>query len=498
MADSSQLTLDPASPLLLKLRQVLLDAGYCEAGLAPTINDEPMNLPDPSTDASAEPTPLNTLIRLFFMSEDCRPQDVEAAVRPLTLTQLMAAGIVRMEGDLVTAAIRIQPYGRMLFLFKRDPPDVAPEEALMFISPSSLEVAHLMTRHPARHALDIGTGCGFLAALVAPFCEEVYAIDVNPSAVRAAEFNARWNGLKNISFRAGNLLEPVRGQRFDRIVCNPPFLITPVPEVFSSRYIFKHSGLPGDAFCINLAREASQLLEEGGYFHMMFQWEEPNGAPWSSHLEKSFSGLGCDVWVARILTTTADEYAAEWVSSLSEIEQADAELLTQQAKQYFRDKNVASAGAGVLTLRRASHRQNYLWFDEAPDDRTEPYGESVAALFDVRARIMQIGDAGLLQEKLRLSPHLELLQTSNVKESAWVPSASELILKHGLKYSFGDVDAQLLELLPMFNGRWTVKQVIGQLQIEDPLNNELTEINLPKIRELLWYGFLVPAQPDEK
>jgi methylase of polypeptide subunit release factors len=492
MADSSQLTLDPGSPLLQQLRDVLLVAGYCEAGLAPTINDEPMNLPDPSTDASADPTPLNTLIRLFFMSEDCQPRHVAEAIGPLALAQLVPAGIVRMEGDLVTAAIRIQPYGRMLFLFKRDPPDVAPEEALMFISPSSLEVAHLMTRHPARHALDIGTGCGFLAALVAPFCEEVYAIDVNPSAVRAAEFSARWNGLKNISFRAGNLLEPVRDQRFDLIVCNPPFLITPVPEVFSSRYVFKHSGLPGDAFCINLAREASQLLEEGGYFHMMFQWEEPAGEVWSSSLEKSFSGLGCDAWVARVLTTAADEYAADWVSSLSEIEQADAER-PQQAKQYFRDKNVGTTSTGLLTLRRASHRQNYLWFDEAPDDRKEPYGESVAALFDVRARIMQIGDAGLLQEKLRLSPHLELLQTSNVKESAWVPSASELLLKHGLKYSFGDIDEQLLELLPLFNGKRTVRQAIGQLNIEYPLTNDLIEINLPKIRELLWYGFLVPA-----
>lgn len=494
MADSSQLTLDPGSPLLLRLRQVLLDAGYCDAGLAPTINEEPMNYPD----ASAEPTALNTLIRLFFMSEDCQPRDVAEAILPLTLAQLSQAGIVRVEGELVTAAIRIQPYGKMLFLFKRDPPEVAPEEALMFISPSSLEVAHLMTRRTVAKALDIGTGCGFLAALAAPFCKEVCAIDVNPSAIRAAEFNARWNGLKNISLRAGNLLEPVRGQRFDLIICNPPFLITPVPEVFSARYVFKHSGLPGDAFCINLAREASQLLEEGGYFHMMLQWEEPAGEAWSSKLEKEFSGLGCDVWVARILTATAEEYAADWVSSLSEIEQTDAETLTQQAQKYFRDKNVASTGTGLVTLRRASHRPNYLWFDEAPDDRTEPYGDSVANLFDVRARIMQIGDAGLLQEKLRVSPHLELLQTSNVKEGEWMPSASELLLKRGLKYSFGDVDEQLLELLPIFNGEWTVKQVIGQLETTNPLNNDLTEINLPKIRELLWYGFLVPAQPSEK
>lgn len=492
MIEPSHTALDPNSPVLRQLRELLQASGYCDAGIAPTINEAPVDLPDPH----AEATQLNTLVRLFFMSEDCQAHDVASAVQPLTLAQLLEARIVRMEGELVAATIRIQPYEHLLFVFNRDAPDAAPEETLMFISPSSLEVAHLMTRRPARNALDIGTGCGFLAVLLAPFCEQVCGIDVNPAAVRAAEFNARWNGLNNISFSAGSLLEPVRGRHFDLIVCNPPFLITPVPEAFSSRYVFKHSGLPGDTFCINLAREASQLLEEDGYFHMVFQWEEPSGSRWSGNLEKSFSGLGCDVWVARIMTVSVEQYIAEWISSLSEIEQTESEVLTQQARQYFQDKNVATTSTGLLTMRRASHRQNYLWFDEAPEDRTEPYGDTVAALCEVRARIMRIGESGLLQEKICVSPYLELLQTSSLKNREWTPSVSELLLKHGLKYSFGDVDAQVLELLPHFNGERTVRQALGQLEIDYPADHDLTEINLPKIRELLWYGFLVPVQPS--
>jgi methylase of polypeptide subunit release factors len=489
MPTTSQAALDPNSPVLSQLHELLLASGYCEAGIAPAIDEAPPLLPD----ADAEPTQLNTLVRLFFISEDCQPHNVAEAIRPLTLAQLLQAGVVRMEGDLVSAAIRIQPYERKLYAFNRDTSDAAPEEALMLISSSSLEVAHLMTRRPAQSALDIGTGCGFLATVLSPFCERITAIDVNPAAIRAAEFNARWNGLKNISFHAGNLLEPVRGQLFDLIVCNPPFLITPIPAAFSSRYLFKHSGLPGDAFCINLAREASQLLEEGGYFHMILQWEEACDSAWGSNLEKSLTGLGCDVWVARITTVTAEQYVAEWIDCLSEAEKPDAEILTQQARQYFQEKNVATTSMGVLTLRRASHRQNYLWFDEAPDDRLEPYGASVAALFDVRTQIEEHGDAGLLRRRLRASPHLTLLQTSHLETREWLPSASELSLTQGLKYSFGDVDEQLLELLPIFDGKLTVKQVVDQLNIEYPVANDLIEINLPKIRELLWYGFLVPT-----
>ncbi len=490
MPESFQPALDPNSPVLRQLHELLLASGYCEAGIAPRIDEAPPQLPD----ASAEPTALNTLVRLFFMCEDCQGHDVAEAIRPLTLAQLSEASVLCMEGDLVSAAIRIQPYERMLYVFNRDNSNTAPEETLMLISSSSLEVAHLVTRRPARNALDIGTGSGFLATLLSPFCERITAIDVNPAAIRAAAFNARWNGLKNISFRAGNLLEPVRGQDFDLIVCNPPFLITPIPAAFSSRYLFKHSGLPGDTFCLKLAREASQLLEEGGYFHMILQWEESSDSTWSSNLEKSLSGLGCDVWVARIMTVTAEQYVAEWIDGLSEMEKPDAEILTRQARQYFQEKNVATTGMGLLTLRRASHRKNYLWFDEAPDDRLEPYGESVAALFEVRTQIEEHGDAGLLRQRLRVSPHLTLLQTAHLEKREWLPSASELSLTSGLKYSFSDVDPQLLELLAIFDGKLTVKQVVGQLNIEYPMANDLVEINLPKIRELLWYGFLLPAE----
>jgi methylase of polypeptide subunit release factors len=487
MSPAPHPALDPTSPVLRQLREILLASGYCEAGIAPTINEEPMQLPD----AQAEPTPLNTLIRLFFISEDCQAHDVAEAIRPLSLLQLMSHGVTRWEGDLVAATVRIQPYQRMLFVFQRDAPDAAPEETLMLVSPSSLEVAHLMARLPARSALDIGTGCGFLASLVAPFCEQVCAIDLNPAAVRAAEFNARWNQLGNISFRAGNLLEPVHGQKFDLIVCNPPFLITPVPAVFSARYIFKHSGMPGDAFCINLARQASHLLAEGGYFHMMFQWEEPGGRAWSSRLEESFSGLGCDVWVARIMTVAPEQYIAEWIEGLSETEQADSELLAAQARKYFLERNVATTSTGLLTLRRAGHRKNHLWFDEAPDDRLEPYGDSVAALFDTRIRITEAGDVSLLQEKLRVSSHLSMLQTSSIKDGQWTASSTEFLLTRGLKYSFGDVHPEIAKLIAHLDGHRTLQEAFAVSTHQHPASTkEAIATHLTGVRELLWYGFL--------
>src|SRR5271166_941010 len=461
MATHSQPVPDAASPLLQQLRQLLLSSGYCESGIAPTIDNRDLTLPA----ADDLPTPLNTLLRLFFMFEDVAPADVSSAIAPLTVDQLADAGVLVRHDNMLSSALRIQPYQNLLFAFPASETDVPPEESMMLVSPSSLEVAHLMTRAPVRSALDIGTGCGFLASLLAPFSDTVHAIDVNPAAIRFAQFNSRWNGLNNITFLTGDLLEPVRHQRFDLIVCNPPFLIAPITDAFSNRYRFKHSGSAGDAFCIDLARQASQLLNESGYFHMIFQWEEIQDQPWSSTLEKSFAGLGCDVWVARDISLTPGEHVAEWLSSLSEDEQANSTTLGQQALQYFQRKNIVATSTGLLTMRRVSNRKNYLWFDEAPDDRLDPYGDSVAALFETRAAVEVMGDAGLLQQRLQPSPYLKLQQSSSVQNGEWQATDSELALTQGLKYFFSDVDEEVLKVIADLSSGLTVEKALARLEL---------------------------------
>jgi release factor glutamine methyltransferase len=73
--------------------------------------------------------------------------------------------------------------------------------------------------------LDMGTGSGVCALFAARHARRVLAVDINPAAVRCATINARLNHLEErIEVRHGDLFGPVRGERFDLIVFNPPFL----------------------------------------------------------------------------------------------------------------------------------------------------------------------------------------------------------------------------------------------------------------------------------
>lgn len=72
--------------------------------------------------------------------------------------------------------------------------------------------------------LDLGTGSGIGAIFAAKRGARVIATDINPEAARCAQLNAIALRLEHqIETRIGDLFEPVRGERFDLILFNPPF-----------------------------------------------------------------------------------------------------------------------------------------------------------------------------------------------------------------------------------------------------------------------------------
>lgn len=79
----------------------------------------------------------------------------------------------------------------------------------------------------APRIVDVGTGSGVIAitlALELPRARAV-AMDFCAAAIEVARENARRLGaLDRVELRCGDLLEPVRGERFDLVVSNPPYV----------------------------------------------------------------------------------------------------------------------------------------------------------------------------------------------------------------------------------------------------------------------------------
>lgn len=77
---------------------------------------------------------------------------------------------------------------------------------------------------PSSLVLDMGAGSGIAGIVAAQHNACVVAVDINPAAVRCTRINAYLNKVEQrLDVRQGDLFEPVKDERFDLVLFNPPY-----------------------------------------------------------------------------------------------------------------------------------------------------------------------------------------------------------------------------------------------------------------------------------
>lgn len=172
--------------------------------------------------------------------------------------------------------------------------------------------------------LDVGTGCGYHAILAALCGARVTATDVSARALGYARFNAALAGAE-IDFRRGSLLEPVRGprsdpadaldsldslsaarERYDVVVSNPPFVITPEAARADGVRTYRDGGREGDSLLAELVGELCSVLAPGGRAWMLGNWEIKASDAALDRPFGSASDLSCDAAPDRQLDAVPD------------------------------------------------------------------------------------------------------------------------------------------------------------------------------------------------
>lgn len=477
----SDCRLDAAdSATLRRFKRVLVEAGYLASGIAPTASMT--QLAPGLTDENAPATALNTLVRLFHNGLEVPAAVAARALRPVTLESLLPTGLIASDRESVHALVLIQPYQDLLIVVERPQDDR--EDVVMLVSGSTVEVSNFTVRRHSRNTVDLGTGGGFHALMAASHSDHVFALDLNPRAVEVTRFNCVLNGIRNVTCRAGNLFEPVAGERFDLIVSNPPYVISP-----ASRLIYRDSGMDGDQFCLEVARQGVQLLNPGGYFQMLFQWVQVAGEDWQERLAEELGGLGCDLWCMRLCVQEPEEYVAAHMSRY------DASTLREKWLRYLERRDAESIGTGLLTLCRQRGASNVMGFDEAFPDRDQPYGEAVERLFINRRFLRHRPDTRLLAERLLPAPHLRLAERSKLERGKWRGISRQLLCDQGLKYEYHFRTESLgPQLIALCDGKRTLQQAIDQVAAENESRRRTVQPELVELaRGLVHYGLLLPA-----
>jgi SAM-dependent methyltransferase len=447
-------------------------------------------------------TPLDTAIRLFLA---CVPVDLEAARRafdPVKIESLVETGLLLIEGNSAIARVKLFPVS-----VKVSPPQdffIAYDlrsrlksplrhDYVMGIGSSTITLANLALRKQIGATLDLGTGCGFHSLLAARHSEHVAAVDLNPRAVRIANFNAKLNGMSHIECLEGDLFEPVQNRRFDLILSNPPFVISPGKD-----YLYRDSGMQGDQVCRKIVREAPDFLNEGGCCLVMCNWIEPSatGDSWSEYLRDWFNGIPCDVWVMRIDAEDAGAYASRWIRDTELDPATDRIRLFEEWMAYYERQGIKAIGYGLIAMRKSSGRPNWFHADSSPKKIVEPCGDFVERGFQLRDFLETVkDDSALLDSALLISPDAKLDLKLRPSSGEWVPVESHLSLAHGL-YNPGSLDSHGAKLLIGCNGKNRLGDLLSHMAVSLEVDQATMAPRFCEIvRRLIEQGILLPPHP---
>lgn len=127
-------------------------------------------------------------------------------------------------------------------------------------------------RRPVRRALDVCTGSGCLAILLAHAWPDatVDATEISPDALAVAAQNVALHGLGDrVQLLEGDLFEPCGPARYDLIVANPPYEPTALcddlpPELRHEPRLALDGGADGLTLVRRIVAEAPRYLAAGG------------------------------------------------------------------------------------------------------------------------------------------------------------------------------------------------------------------------------------------
>lgn len=118
--------------------------------------------------------------------------------------------------------------------------------------------------------LDIGTGTGLVALMMAQrTVAKIHAIDIDESAITDARYNfehSKWNSRLTVEQISAQNYALRTAQKFDCIVCNPPFFNNSPKSQEKSRMIARHTDT---LLFSDLIKSAAQLLTPNGTFNVV-------------------------------------------------------------------------------------------------------------------------------------------------------------------------------------------------------------------------------------
>ena len=458
-------------PILRESLRKMAAAGYSESrvrgrlGLEDLADLQWRHVPIYRSEHLANRDTLALAIDLFLLQGSLSAAEIARLFTAAELAVLMRAGLVAIvqnqtnhaetdggneDGTTVARArASLFPVGDRLIFSDHAWPELphpgyatVPCDHVMAIGPDSRKLARCTVRRPFRFALDLCTGSGIQALLASAHSGHVLAVDINPRAAQCARFNALAAGVTNLEVSAGDLFEAVKGERFDLITANPPFVPSPVDAVQ-----FRDGGRSGEDIQRRIVAGLPQHLAPDGMAQLVTELGERDGEPPVRRLREWLRGAPMDIHILRLGEHAALQYAIAHAKGDNYEAFLDS---TNDWAGNLRAQGYVRVVSLVISLQWSDPTLGPPWerVDESPPPRRVAGAEIDAAFLAERATRGRDWQQLLKHSRLRRAGSIAVLD-AKVLGSGVLAKVKATLLGQALKieYQLDPVERDILQLM---------------------------------------------------
>ena len=443
-------------------------------------------------------SPAGTLGALFVLGAERPVAEVDAALPRVGAAGAAELGLVRIAGGTAAALVDLRPYaladesGVASWWIASDPGEMAlggelPEEHVLGAGSASTTLAQILVPTGTGRVLDLGTGSGVQGLIAARSAGEVVATDVSVRALDFAGFNAALNRVE-LDLREGSLYDPVEGERFDRIVSNPPFVITPRGSAGVPEYTYRDGGFQGDGLVEAVMRGAAARLARGGIAQLLGNWEVRGDQLAARERVLGWAGP-LDVWIVERDLLDPAQYAETWVrDGGAQPGTARYRALVRAWLDDFAERGVTAIGAGYVTLRAPRSTATLRRFEHLDGAVGSGIGEAIEAGLAAHDLQLVLPDDALADTVLVVAPDV------TEHRHYWPGDADPTVieLRQGTGFArVRRVDTVTAAVVGASDGELALGAIVDAVaNILDADAAETRAAVLPVVRELWFEGFL--------
>ena len=404
-------------------------------------------------------------------------------VAPELIDTLLALEWVRVDDHVLDPTVRVDSWNGLVLAHDPSQPDRIERESVLGVNNTTRSLASLTPRHPVRRALDLATGPGSLALLLARHADQVVATDVSERACRFARANADLNGVE-IDVRRGDLYGPVPAGDFDLVSANLPFVVSPDTD-----YTFRDGGRDRDHLSRDAVRGAATRLAPDGIAVLMCNWviaadDDAALIPLAWVDDEAVS-----VIVVRHSVEDPAEYASRWNSFLLRHDPAAYAATLERWAAAFTAWDVTGIANGAVVLHRpiagAAVRASMTMAHAPAGDG----GAQIARIVRNRTWLARCADDDLLTATPALVPPHRLEQVMRY-DGTWSAASSTMRLDDTAGV-IGTVEPLATHTVLRIDGVTPIAALVEQAADATGLDQTaLTASTLTAIRNLLAHGCL--------